>query len=147
MSIVRHQPYGLLGELQREMERLFSASPLREDGAASLSGSNWSPAVDVREEADRYLVCVDLPGVPPDEVDINLEQGVLTISGERPAIAPDEAAGYRRAERPRGRFVRRFSVPESVDVEQVAAHAQDGVLQVSIPKLAKVMARRIPVSA
>jgi HSP20 family protein len=147
MSIVRHQPYGLLGELQREMERLFSTSPLREDGAASLSGSDWSPAVDVREEADRYLVCVDLPGVPPDEVDINLEQGVLTISGERPAIAPDEAAGYRRAERPRGRFVRRFSVPESVDVEQVAAHAQDGVLQVSIPKLAKVMARRIPVSA
>ncbi len=147
MSIVRHQPHGLLGELQREMERLFSASPLREDGAASLSGSDWSPAVDVREEADRYLVCVDLPGVPPDAVDINLEQCVLTISGERPAIAPDEAAGYRRAERPRGRFVRRFSVPESVDVEQVAAHAQDGVLQVSIPKLAKVMARRIPVSA
>ncbi|HEX2795938.1 MAG TPA: Hsp20/alpha crystallin family protein [Immundisolibacter sp.] len=147
MSIVRHQPHGLLGELQREMERLFSASPLREDGAASLSGSDWSPAVDVREEADRYLVCVDLPGVPPDAVDINLEQGVLTISGERPAIAPEEAAGYRRAERPRGRFVRRFSVPESVDVEQVAAHAQDGVLQVSIPKLAKVMARRIPVSA
>ncbi|ANX04791.1 Hsp20/alpha crystallin family protein [Immundisolibacter cernigliae] len=147
MSIVRHQPHGLLGELQREMERLFSASPLREDGAASLSGSDWSPAVDVREEADRYLVCVDLPGVPPDAVDINLEQGVLTITGERPAIAPDEAAGYRRAERPRGRFVRRFSVPESVDVEQVAAHAQDGVLQVSIPKLAKVMARRIPVSA
>ncbi len=147
MSIVRHQPYGLLGELQREMERLFTASPLREDGAASLSGGDWSPAVDVREEADRYLVCVDLPGVPPDAVDINLEQGVLTISGERPTIAPDEAAGYRRAERPRGRFVRRFSVPESVDVEQVAAHAQDGVLQVSIPKLAKVMARRIPVSA
>lgn len=147
MSIVRHQPHGLLGELQREMERLFSASPLREDGAASLSGSDWSPAVDVREEADRYLVCVDLPGVPPDAVDIDLEQGVLTISGERPAIAPDEAAGYRRAERPRGRFVRRFSVPESVDVEQVAAHARDGVLQVSIPKLAKVMARRIPVSA
>jgi len=147
MSIVRQQPYGLLSELQREMERLFSASPLREDGAASLSGSDWSPAVDVREEADRYLVCVDLPGVPPDAVYINLEQGVLTISGERPAIAPDEAAAYRRAERPRGRFVRRFSVPESVDVEQVAAHAQDGVLQVSIPKLAKVMARRIPVSA
>jgi len=147
MSIVRQQPYGLLSELQREMERLFSASPLREDGAASLSGGDWLPAVDVREEADRYLVYVDLPGVKPDAVDINLEQGVLTISGERPAIPADEAAGYRRVERPRGRFVRRFSVPELVDVEQVAASAQDGVLQVSIPKLAKVVARRIPVSA
>ena len=147
MSIVRQQPYGVLGELQREMERLFSASPLRDDGAASLSGGDWLPAVDVREEADRYRVYVDLPGVKPDAVDINLEQGVLTISGERAAIPADEAAGYRRAERPRGRFVRRFSVPESVDVEQVTAHAEDGVLQVSIPKLAKVMARRIPVSA
>ncbi len=147
MSIVRQQPYGLLSELQREMERLFSASPLREDGAASLSGGDWLPAVDVREEADRYLVYVDLPGVKPDAVDISLEQGVLSISGERPAIPADEAAGYRRVERPRGRFVRRFSVPESVDVEQVAASAQDGVLQVSIPKLAKVVARRIPVSA
>lgn len=147
MSIVRHQPYGLLGELQREMERLFSAGPLREDGTASLSGGDWLPAVDVREEADRYVVYVDLPGVKPDAVDVNLEQGVLTISGERAAIPADDAAGYRRAERARGRFVRRFSVPESVDVEQVAARAEDGVLQVSIPKQAKVVARRIPVSA
>ena len=83
-------------ELQREMERLFSASPLRDDGAASLNGGDWVPAVDVREEADRYVVTVDLPGVKPDAVDINLEQGVLTISGERPAIAAEEAAGYRR---------------------------------------------------
>ncbi|MFZ5492518.1 MAG: Hsp20/alpha crystallin family protein [Pseudomonadota bacterium] len=147
MSIVRQQPFGLLGELQREMERLISASPLREDAATNLGGGDWVPAVDVREEADRYVVFADLPGVKPDAVDINLEQGVLTISGERPGIAADDAAGYRRAERPRGRFVRRFSVPESVDVEQVAARAEDGVLQVSIPKLAKVMARRIPVSA
>lgn len=147
MSIVRHQPYGLLGELQREMERLFSASPLREDGAASLSGGDWMPPVDVCEEAERYVVCIDLPGVKADAVDINLEQGVLTISGERPVISPEEAATFRRAERPRGRFVRRFSVPESVDTEQVSARAQDGVLEVSIPKLAKVMARRIPVNA
>lgn len=147
MSIVRQQPYGLLSELQREMERLFSANPLREEAAASLAGGDWLPAVDVREKADRYLVHVDLPGVKPDAVDINLEQSVLTISGERPAIPTEDAASYRRVERARGRFVRRFNMPESVDVEQVAASAQDGVLQVSIPKLAKVMARRIPVSA
>ncbi|MGK2942683.1 MAG: Hsp20/alpha crystallin family protein [Immundisolibacter sp.] len=147
MSIVRQQPYGLLSELQREMDRLFSASPLREDGAASLASGDWQPAVDVREDAERYVLLVDLPGVKPDAVDINLEQGVLTISGERPAIPADEVSGYRRAERARGRFVRRFSVPESVDVEQVAARAEDGVLQVSIPKLAKVMARRIQVNS
>ncbi len=147
MSIVRQQPYGLLSDLQREMDRLFSASPLREDGATSLASGDWSPAVDVREEGERYVLYVDLPGVKPDAVDINLEQGVLTISGERPAIAADEAGSYRRVERPRGRFVRRFSVPESVDVEQVQARAEDGVLQVSIPKLAKVVARRIPVSS
>lgn len=147
MSIARQQPFGLLGELQREMERLISASPLREDGAANLGGGDWVPAVDVREDADRYVVTVDLPGVKPDAVDINLEQGVLTISGERPTIPADQTAAYRRVERARGRFVRRFSVPETVDVEQVAARAQDGVLEVSIPKLAKVMARRIPVSA
>ena len=78
MSIVRQQPFGLLNELQREMERLISASPLREDGAANLGGGDWLPAVDVREQADRYVVTVDLPGVKPDAVDINLEQGVLT---------------------------------------------------------------------
>lgn len=98
-------------------------------------------------EADRYVVHVDLPGVKPDAVDVNLEQGLLTISGERTAIPTDEAAGYRRVERARGRFVRRFSVPESVDVEQVTARAQDGVLQVSIPKQAKLVARRIRVNA
>ncbi len=147
MSIVRQQPYGLPGELQRGMGRLFSVSPVRENASASPAGSDWLPAVDVREEADRYVVYVDLPGVKPDAVDINLEQGVLSISGERPAIPADEAAGYRRTERARGRFVRRFGVPESVDVDQITARAQDGVLQVSIPKLARVMARRIPVGA
>ncbi|GAB4348369.1 MAG: Hsp20/alpha crystallin family protein [Immundisolibacter sp.] len=145
MNIVRQQPYGLLSELQREMDRLFSASPLRED-ATALTGGDWHPAVDVREEGDRYELYVDLPGVQPDAVDINLEQGVLTISGERAAIGAEEAPSYRRVERPRGRFVRRFSVPDSVDIDQVTARAENGVLQVSIPKLAKVMARRIPVN-
>lgn len=147
MNIVRQQPYGLLNELQREMDRLFSASPLREDATTALAGGDWQPAVDVREEADRYELYVDLPGVQPDAVDINLEQGVLTISGERTAIAAEEAQQFRRVERPRGRFVRRFSVPDSVDIDQVTARADNGVLQVSIPKLAKVMARRIPVNA
>ncbi|HCO43076.1 Hsp20/alpha crystallin family protein [Immundisolibacter sp.] len=147
MNIVRQQPYGLLSELQREMDRLFSASPLREDATAALAGGDWQPAVDVREETDRYELYVDLPGVQPDAVDINLEQGVLTISGERTAIDAEEAQQFRRVERPRGRFVRRFSVPDSVDIDQVTARADNGVLKVSIPKLAKVMARRIPVNA
>ncbi len=110
------------------------------------------PLVDITEFTDRFELAVDLPGVDPDKVDITLEDGVLSLSGERDAQAPRPAGTEgsetrMRLERGRGRFYRRFVLPETVDAERVQAKGRHGVLEITIPKQAKAQPRRIKVAA
>jgi HSP20 family protein len=107
-----------------------------------------SPAVDVREFADRFELLVDLPGVDPQAVEITLDSGVLSLSGDRreEKSAKDEQAQQFRSERVLGRFHRRFILPDTVDAEQVKASGRNGVLEISIAKQPKSQPRRISVS-
>jgi HSP20 family protein len=102
--------------------------------------------VDIHEEANQFVLNVDLPGVDPKTVEITSDQGVLTIRGQRPA-ARDAREGYRRIERITGEFQRRFSLPDTADVQNIKAKAVNGVLEVAIPKLAQVQPHRITVEA
>jgi HSP20 family protein len=142
MTIVRYEPWSLASRFQRDIDRLFGAPQT----TAADSGA-WLPPVDVHEENDRFLLHVDLPGVDPKAVEITSEQGVLTIRGRREEARREARDGYRRIERITGEFQRRFSLPETADVQNIKAKAANGVLEVSIPKVAQVQPQRITVEA
>jgi HSP20 family protein len=138
MSVVRYEPWALVSRLQKDIDRLFNAPQT----TAADSGA-WLPPVDIHEEANQFVLNVDLPGVDPKTVEITSDQGVLTIRGQRaPAREPRE--GYQRIT---GEFQRRFSLPETADVQNIKAKAANGVLEVAIPKLAQVQPHRITVEA
>lgn len=142
MSMIRYQPWGSPLDLQRELSRLFDVGRAYD---SEVSTSDWVPAVDIREEESRYVLHADLPGIDPDAVSITFERGVLTLQGEREQIKEDEQAGYKRVERSRGTFMRRFSLPDTVDGAQITARTQNGVLEVSIPKGEAAQPRRITI--
>jgi HSP20 family protein len=129
MALVRFEPWTLLSRLNEHVDRQFS------------------PAADVEEYADRFELHIDLPGVVPGDVDITLEDGVLVLAGDRGIGRPAEQPVNFRRERGTGKFQRRFLLPETVDAERVTATGQNGVLTVTIPKLAKAQARKIPIAA
>jgi HSP20 family protein len=147
MAVVRYEPASLVSQLQDEINRVFTTL----SGAEGSSGatSTWVPPVDIAEYTDRFELQVDLPGVAPEKVDITLEDGVLSISGEREAETPraeDSGEMRMRTERGHGHFFRRFVLPETVDSERVQATGRNGVLAITIPKQAKALPRRIKVS-
>jgi len=142
MTVVRYEPWALVNRLQKDIDRLFTAPQT----TATDSGA-WVPPVDIHEETHQFVLNVDLPGVDPKAVEITSDQGVLTIRGQRDDARKDSREGHRRIERITGEFQRRFSLPETADVQNIKAKAFNGVLEVSIPKLAQVQPRRIAVEA
>ena len=105
------------------------------------------PPVDIHEEANQFVLNVDLPGVDSKDVEITADQGVLTVRGKREGARREAREGYRRVERMTGEFMRRFSLPDSVDTQNIKARAVNGVLEVAIPKLAQLQPHRIAVEA
>ena len=105
------------------------------------------PAVDIHEEKERFVVRADLPGVSPDDIDVNMENGVLSLSGERTTQSSDEIDGLQRIERVSGKFYRRFNLPETADADGITARSANGILEISIPKAAQLLARRVAVEA
>jgi HSP20 family protein len=148
MQITRFEPWGLLHLLQRDLEQLsgrrFAVTGADENGN---SVADYVPAVDVIEENDRFVLRADLPGVDPNNIAISMENGALSLAGERHAEMSDDANGMHRIERLSGKFYRRFSLPESADAENITAKSANGILEVAIPKKPQVQSRRITVEA
>lgn len=146
MSLVKYEPWFGVRQLQDDINRLFSTWSTNDSSGVT---ADWVPSVDINEFQDRFQLFIDVPGVDPKDVEITLESGVLTITGERfpQAAKDDEKVMRRRTERGTGRFYRRFVLPESVDAEKVKASDRHGVLEISIPKQAKAQPRRIEVAA
>jgi len=145
MNLVRFEPWSLVDLVQRDIDRL-SARPQRQfNGEKAVA--DWAPAVDIIEDKDRFVLRADLPGVDRDDIDVSMDDGVLTIAGERRAEEPSEFDGIKRYERASGRFQRRFTLPESADAEAIKARSVNGILEISIPKRPEVQARRITVEA
>ena len=134
-----HNP--LQDELQQVFERFFGDS---DADSSSVVTAQWVPRVDIREEAERFVILADLPGVDPAQIEINMDKGILSIKGERKA---EEADGkrYSRQERAHGVFFRRFALPESANPDGIAATGRNGVLEISIPKRPEASPRRINV--
>jgi HSP20 family protein len=144
MSLVRYEPWDVLNQIHREINRVFDTQASVADSSAT---ADWIPPADIAEFKDRWVLKFDVPGVNASAIDITLEQGVLTISGEREKDSTDGEAERRRIERPHGRFHRRFTLPDTVDAANVRATGRNGVLEVTIPKQAKAQPRRIEVAA
>jgi len=147
MTLSYNDPWAILNRWQEEIQRLRQ-SPVARGGEAdgsNIATSRWSPAVDILEEDHRFVLLADIPGVSPEEIEITMDNGVLTLKGERKETAPANPDGAKRIERVSGAFHRRFALPDGVDAEKVAAHGRNGVLEVSIPKVERAKQRRIEV--
>ena len=142
MSLAHYKPVNLFNQFNDEMNRYYS---LTRTGAANQE-QDWMPAVDIREEDKQYLLTADIPGVNRKDIEITLEEGVLTVKGERNTETDASAAGYRRRERTHGTFMRQFTLPDTVNATSISATAKDGVLEITIPKQDKPEARKITVS-
>jgi HSP20 family protein len=142
--LVRYDPWSLVNRLHGDIDRLMKPS-WREDDGTTSAATEWAPAVDIKEEDERFVIEADVPGVSPEEIEITMEDGVLSLAGNRRAGSRTEREGYRRVERVTGRFYRRFTLPDTADAEAIEAKFNQGVLVVSIPKLAKVQPRKINV--
>jgi HSP20 family protein len=143
-SVTRQDYWSVMPRLQDEINRLFGN--VRENDSSSAT-ANWIPPVDIHEYTDRFELYVDLPGVDPSKVELTLDGGILTLSGERAEQLPKpgDDAQARRTERGLGSFHRRFVLPDTADGEKVNATGKNGVLTVTIPKQVKAMPRRIQI--
>jgi len=147
MSLVKKSSHPM-NQLQNEMNKLFSnwMSPFDIE-SSDIVTSSWTPAVDVVEEPERFIVHADLPGVKPEEIEITMENGMLSIKGERKTESEENKEGYRRLERSTGVFYRRFSLPDTADAERISAKGNNGVLEINIPKRATAKPKRISVNS
>lgn len=148
MAVVPYREWLPFAQMRDELNRLFNAV---EDVETSGATASWIPPVDIHESDDRFEIFVDLPGVDPDQVEITLDNGVLTLSGERnvekKTVGDTERQVRMRTERGSGRSHRRFILPDSIDSEGIQAAGRNGVLEISIRKQAKAQPRRIKVAA
>ena len=145
MALIRWEPARELHSLQSEVNRLFG---LFDAPAASgaVRPRDWIPAMDLAEDHGDYVVRADLPGVAEDDVKIELQDDVLTISGERKSEKEERKNGYHRVERASGRFARSLTLPDGVDPESVRANFDKGVLEVRIPKPAERQPHRVQIT-
>jgi len=146
MNISRFEPWSLVNVLHRDLDQIaarrFGLTGNEENGH---SVADWVPAVDIIEEKERFVLRADVPGVSPEDIDVNMENGILSVSGQRVTESSDETDGIQRLERISGKFYRRFSLPDTADAEGITARSENGILEVIIPKQARVQARRIAV--
>ena len=142
MSSIHYEPVNLFDQFNNEINRYFS----RARPATTARKHDWVPAVDIHEEASRFVLTADVPGVGRENIDITLEDGVLTVKGERSVEQNATNEGYRRRERLHGTFLRQFTLPDTVDAEHINATVKEGVLVIDIPKLDKPQPRKITVN-
>ena len=146
-NVMRHEPWNVMPRLQDDINRLFGNANENDSSSATAA---WIPPVDIHEFADRFELYVDLPGVDPNQVELTLDGGVLTLAGDRAeqqvSNKRDDEVQSLRVERGHGRFHRRFVLPDTVDGEKVNATGKNGVLTIRIPKQEKSKPRRIQIS-
>lgn len=136
---------GRLSDLRNEIDRLFD-SPLSELTRTSQLLSDWTPALDVYEEKDNFVVKAELPGMKKEDVEVSLHDGCLSISGERQGEKKHESSEVYRAERFFGRFQRTVTLPTAVAADKVRAAYKDGVLTITLPKTEEAKSKKIDVS-
>jgi HSP20 family protein len=147
--MLRYKPFatqtGLHDELKQAFDKFFAG--VDEGDQSNVVTSQWTPRVDIKEEASRFVILADIPGVDPTEIEVHMEKGILSIKGERKEDARQEGENFTRVERSRGLFYRRFALPDSADPDKITASGRHGVLEIAIPKKPETTPRRITINA
>lgn len=146
MPVAKLDPYRELAAIKERMNRLFEAAMGRTEFGPEGGGVAWTPPADLYETDEEVVVCVELPGVPRDAIEVRVADNTLILEGQRPMEKGPREEAYHRVERSYGPFIRRFSLPAAVNVEKVAATYDRGVLTVRLPKLASARPRHVRVS-
>ncbi|MDZ4403620.1 Hsp20/alpha crystallin family protein [Prosthecobacter sp.] len=145
-ALTTWNPLRELGNLENRLERLFGTNfPSRNGEKEAMTVSQWTPLVDISEDANEYLVKAELPELKKEEVKVNVENGELTISGERKIEKEEKGKKFHRIERSYGSFLRSFTLPEAVSGDKVSAEFKDGMLTVHLPKDEKAKPKTIEV--
>jgi len=144
MNLITYDPFRELRSLQDEVNRLFKTSFDRGTDSELMRGA-WSPSVDIFENKDNIVLEAELPGMSPDDVNISVENNVLTIHGERKFEKKDEGDNFHRLERSYGAFTRSFTLPPTVSTENVNAEFENGLLRLTLAKREEAKPRRIEI--
>ena len=148
MNVVRYEPWSLLNEFRGQLDKYLEQQRQWDDGDQSnVVTSQWQPAVDIKEEADRFVLFADIPGVNPKDIEITMESGILTLKGVRALESRNNGKDYSRIERAHGQFYRRFSLPDTANPNGIEAKGEFGVLTITIPKQEKAQPRRIKITS
>jgi HSP20 family protein len=146
MALVRWDPFRELEDMSERLNRVFTRPALRTMGGKEhLTVADWIPTVDISETDGEYLIKAELPEVKKEDVKVTVEDGVLTLQGERRQEKEEKGKRFHRVERSYGSFVRSFTLPESVDEGAVRAEYKDGMLNLHLPKTEKVKPKAIDV--
>lgn len=145
-NLVRFNPVREMNDVHREMDRFFNTpffrvGPFSDEGRAEM----WYPSVDMFEKEEALVIKAELPGLDKNDIDVNIEDGKLTLSGERKSESEVEEDKFYRRERTYGKFVRTFTLPADIDPDKIAAEFKDGVLKIEIPKPEEKKPRQITV--
>jgi HSP20 family protein len=146
-TLIRWDPIREIEEMQNRFSRIFGQSPRRGgDGEKeSMTVAEWAPSVDITEDEMEWLVKADLPGVKKEDAKVTVENGVLTVSGERKSEKEEKGKKFHRIERSYGQFLRTFTLPEGADPTKVSADFKDGVLCVHLPKSKEAAAKPVEI--
>lgn len=144
MNMVKWNPFRELEDIQARLNRMFSDMPMRRFDEETFFGE-WAPAVDIQESEKEYLIKADLPDVKKEDVKVEMQDGVLTLEGERKQEKEEKGKRFHKIEREYGKFVRRFVLPTEVDAGKVQADFKDGVLNVHLPKTAQAKPKLVEV--
>lgn len=144
-TLMRWDPFRELEEMSDRLNRMFARPAARTNGKETMIVADWVPTVDVSETDGEYQIKAEIPDVKKEDVKVTLEDGVLTIQGERKQEKEEKGKKYHRIERSYGSFVRSFSLPDLIDEEKVRAEFTDGVLNLHLPKSEKAKPKAIEV--
>jgi HSP20 family protein len=143
-AIVKYNPWSILRGIQGEVNQLFDVDPNNGE-LPNMETSQWSPKVDIKEEASQFIITADLPGINPKDIEISMENNVLSIKGVRKLERNIKEDNYSRMERFSGSFYRQFTLPDHVNNEAIQAKGKHGVLEILIPKKERHVPKKISV--
>lgn len=145
MTMMKYDPFRELRGLQDEMNRLFNLGVSRSGNGEDIVRGAWSPSVDIFENQDKIVLEAELAGMKPEDVDISIENNIISLKGERKFEKNEESENYHRVERSYGSFVRSFTLPRTVVSDEAEASFNNGVLTVTLPKREETKARKIEI--
>jgi HSP20 family protein len=146
MELVRWEPFNGLERIQSRINELFDDTFAGTRSYPRTTAGNWSPAVDILESKDAYLIRAEVPGMKRDDFNLEVHDGTLTLSGERKPEEPANGVEYRRSERLAGKFSRAFYLPQTVKSDGIKATYRDGILEVHVPKADEAKPRQIAIN-